>query len=122
MTRLTTKANFRSKTNTHSPKANHENKNAEAWPRGPAGRDHSSRAARCSNLHEPAVWPRRVVVGDGYCFDLVGTNHGTPFGGVSFAPGGVGRAFAFATTNDWIHRPQNPATLFTSTVAPAGFR
>ena len=58
--------------------------------------------------------------GDGHFFDLVGTNHGTPAGAVSFAPGEVGRAFAFATTNDWIRLPRNPA-VFAQTVGTVEF-
>jgi hypothetical protein len=49
--------------------------------------------------------------GDGHAFDLVGANHGTPQGGVSFAQGELGRAFAFTTTNDWIRLPTNLAIL-----------
>ncbi len=49
--------------------------------------------------------------GDGHCFDLVGASHGTPVGGVSYASGQVGRAFAFASTNDWIRLTTNHATL-----------
>ena len=47
--------------------------------------------------------------GDGHFYDLVGGNHGTNVGGVSFAPGEMGRAFAFSSTNDWIQLPRNPA-------------
>lgn len=42
-------------------------------------------------------WP-----GDGHCFDLAGTNHGTPQGGVGFTSGEVGGAFHFDGTNDWV--------------------
>ena len=58
--------------------------------------------------------------GDGHFYDLVGGNHGTNVGGVSFAPGEVGRAFAFATTNDWIRLPHNPA-IFAQTVGTVEF-
>ena len=58
--------------------------------------------------------------GDGHFFDLVGTNHGTAVGGVSFAPGEVGQAFAFATTSDWVRLPRNPA-IFAQTVGTVEF-
>src|SRR5438067_1047343 len=50
-------------------------------------------AARASAL--PAVglvswWP-----GDGDALDAAGSNSGTPYGGVTYAPGMVGQAFSF---------------------------
>jgi hypothetical protein len=49
-----------------------------------------------------AWWP-----GDGNALDLVGTNHGTPFGGATYAPGLVGQAFSFDGIDDVIIIPQS---------------
>jgi len=45
--------------------------------------------------------------GDGTANDFVGTNHGTPQNGASFAAGKVGQAFNFNGTNQFISLPTN---------------
>ncbi len=42
-------------------------------------------------------WP-----GDGNANDILGDNSGTPFGGISFAPGKVGDAFSFDGIDDHV--------------------
>lgn len=42
-------------------------------------------------------WP-----GDGNANDLIGTNHGTPGGDTTYAPGVVGQAFSFDGVNDYV--------------------
>jgi len=53
--------------------------------------------------------------GDGHCFDLAAGQNATPLGGLSFAPGMVGRAFIFGTTNDWARLATNHALLAQTT-------
>lgn len=69
-------------------------------------------AAQCTNPPAGLVawWS-----GDGHGFDLVGGQHATPMGGVGFAPGMVGRSFAFETTNDWTQLTTNRASLTQTT-------
>jgi hypothetical protein len=58
-------------------------------------------------------WP-----GDGHFFDLAGTNHGVPFGNVTFVPAEVGRGFRFDGASSAIFIPPSPAA---DVGAQAGF-
>lgn len=49
-----------------------------------------------------AWWP-----GDGFAFDVVGTNHATLENGVGYAPGIAGQAFSFAGNGGYVQLPDN---------------
>jgi hypothetical protein len=54
-------------------------------------------------------WP-----GEGNANDIAGTNNGTPYNGVGFAPGMVGQAFVFNGTNSYVEVPDSPALRLTN--------
>jgi hypothetical protein len=54
---------------------------------------------------------------EGDAIDTIGTNNGILQGGVSFAPGKVGRAFQFnGTSNQYVDIPDNPSLNLTATL------
>lgn len=54
--------------------------------------------------------------GDGHCFDLAGTNHGTPVGAHAFATGVVGACFSFNDSSEFV-----PITNRAALNPPASF-
>lgn len=46
--------------------------------------------------------------GDGYCYDLAGTSHGTARGGLSFAPGLIGPAFQLDGQSGYVEIADHP--------------
>jgi hypothetical protein len=60
----------------------------------------------CPNIHAGCLTPPSGIVawwdGEGNANDRTGTNNGTIIGGVTFAPGEVGQAFAFDGTTGYV--------------------
>jgi len=61
-------------------------------------------------------WP-----GDGFAFDVAGTNNATLQDGASYGPGEVGLAFSFNGTNSFVQLPQNLFPFPTSGTSNAPF-
>ncbi|MCX6887772.1 MAG: hypothetical protein NTX27_22360 [Verrucomicrobia bacterium] len=58
-----------------------------------------------------AWWP-----GDGFSFDVAGTNHGTLYNGATYAPGKVGTAFSFDGVDDTVWVNPGPSLNFTNAI------
>jgi len=59
-----------------------------------------------------SYWPA-----DGNFLDVVGGNNGTPVGGVSFAPGEAGSAFAFDGMSGRVFVPDSPSLAISGSIA-----